>query len=409
MKNKKVEGNILIDGSSTSIKDDKQNNYSTHSNIGENIINNSNVNNINNNNNNNKLIINDNKDKIINQNKLNKIKKKELLFKKNDLINKSSSYENNSKELIINNIKLNRNSINNDNILHNRANLLKEEESNRPIINVSAKSEHNEDIQEININNSINLDILNHKKYLIKDTEFIIIEKKPFNMNNISFFYEYLRKREICLITFLNKRKTIPYFIRYSIFLISLSFIFLINCFFFNESMIHERYLYSLNGGESNNISYYFRKEFKISVYSALIGNIIKMILIKSVMNYIFEINEKDKILINNSYEAQLNEEKLEDLKTRKEKYIKNYIKNYRIYLICVVIINIIIGYICTCYGGVFPNSYTYFICGFLFSFIMSIIICIFLCFIIVILYIIGKAKNNFCTLSAYITLSKLY
>ena len=56
MKNKKVEGNILIDGSSTSIKDDKQNNYSTHSNIGENIINNSNVNNINNNNNNNKLI-----------------------------------------------------------------------------------------------------------------------------------------------------------------------------------------------------------------------------------------------------------------------------------------------------------------------------------------------------------------
>ena len=173
--------------------------------------------------------------------------------------------------------------------------------------------------------------------------------------------------------------------------------------------MIHERYLYSLNGGESNNISYYFRKEFKISVYSALIGNIIKMILIKSVMNYIFEINEKDKILINNSYEAQLNEEKLEDLKTRKEKYIKNYIKNYRIYLICVVIINIIIEYICTCYGGVFPNSYTYFIYGFLFSFIMSIIICIFLCFIIVILYKIGKAKNNFCTLSAYITLSKLY
>ena len=196
LKNKKVEGNILIDGSSTSIKDDKQNNYSTHSNIGENIINNSNVNNINNNNNNNKLIINDNKDKIINQNKLNKIKKKELLFKKNDLINKSSSYENNSKELIINNIKLNRNSINNDNILHNRANLLKEEESSRPIINVSEKSEHNGDIQEININNSINLDILNHKKYLIKDTEFIIIEKKQFNMIIYHFFMNIFEKEK---------------------------------------------------------------------------------------------------------------------------------------------------------------------------------------------------------------------
>ena len=39
--------------------------------------------------------------------------------------------------------------------------MLKEDESNRPIINGPEKSEHNEDIKEININNSINLDILN--------------------------------------------------------------------------------------------------------------------------------------------------------------------------------------------------------------------------------------------------------
>ena len=129
----------------------------------------------------------------------------------------------------------------------------------------------------------------------------------------------------------------------------------------------------------------------------------------KLIMNSIFEINNNNKIIINDSYEEGLNKEKSEDLKTNRNDYIKKYKNNYVIYSICVIIINIIIGYICTCYGGVFPNSYTYFIYGFLFSFIMSIIICIFLCFIIVILYKIGKAKNNFCTLSAYITLSKLY
>ena len=173
--------------------------------------------------------------------------------------------------------------------------------------------------------------------------------------------------------------------------------------------MIHERYLYSLNTRDSNSISYYFKKEFVICVYSALIGNIIKMILIKLVINYIFEINEKDKIIMSNFYEEELNKEELEDLKIKREKYLKNYIKNYVIYSIYVVIINIIIGYICTCYGGVFPNSYTYFIYGFLFSFIMSVIICFFLCFIIFILYKIGKEKNSFCALSFYISLSKIY
>ena len=173
--------------------------------------------------------------------------------------------------------------------------------------------------------------------------------------------------------------------------------------------MIHERYLFSLNGGESNNISYYFKKEFVISVYSALIGNIIKMILIKLIMYCIFEINNKNKIVINDSYEEGLNKEKSEDLKTNRNDYIKKYKNNYVIYSICVIIINIIIGYICTCYGGVFPNSYTYFIFGLLFSFIMSIIICIFLCFIIFILYKIGKEKNNFCALSFYISLSNIY
>ena len=64
---------------------------------------------------------------------------------------------------------------------------------------------------------------------------------------------------------------------------------------------------------------------------------------------------------MNNYYEEKLNKKELEDLQIKREKFFNDYIKNYRIYLICVRIISILIGYICTCYGEIFPNSYTYF------------------------------------------------
>ena len=362
----------------------------------------------------NKLIILDNEeeDTTNKSNKLNNITNQGKIDKNEDLINKPPSLKKEPDKNILKPIKLIKKQINNNANLYNEINTLKENDSNRPIITnleKTEKTEDNDDMKDTNINNSIKLDILNDKNYYIRDTEFTIIENKSLNKINCLFFFEYLKKRELCLITFLNKGNTIPYFIRYSIFLLSLSFIFLFNCFLFEESLIHERYLFSLNGGESNNISYYFKKEFVISVYSALIGNIIKMILIKLIMYCIFEINNKNKIVINDSYEEGLNKEKSEDLKTNRNDYIKKYKNNYVIYSICVIIINIIIGYICTCYGGVFPNSYTYFIFGLLFSFIMSIIICIFLCFIIFILYKIGKEKNNFCALSFYISLSNIY
>ncbi len=356
------------------------------------------------------IILNKEEDDTKNKsNKSNSITNQRKMDKNEDLINKSPSLEKESDKNILKPIKLFKKLKNNNAILYNELNTLKGNESNRPIITNLEKNEDNEDMKNTNINNSIKLDILNDKNYYIRDTEFTIIENKSLNKINCLFFFEYLKQREICLTTFLNKGSTIPYFIRYSIFLLSLSFIFLFNCFLFQESLIHERYLYSLNGGESNNISYFFKKEFVISVYSALIGNIIKMILIKSVMNCIFEINKNEKIVINDSYEEGLNKKNSEDLIINREEYIKKYKNNYVIYLICVIIINIINGYICTCYGAVFPNSYTYFIFGFLFSFIMSIIICIFICFIIFLLYKIGKEKNNFCALSFYISLSNIY
>ena len=161
--------------------------------------------------------------------------------------------------------------------------------------------------------------------------------------------------------------------IRASLFLLTISFIFAINCFFFNESKVHNRYINALNGGY-NNISYFFKEEFTISIYSALIGDIFKFILIQIVINYIFRITDEDKTIMNNSFTKKLNKAEFEQLKNKREKYLNKHFLNYTIYFVIIFIINLILGYICSCYGGVFPNSYSFFIYSFIFSFIMSLI-----------------------------------
>ena len=214
--------------------------------------------------------------------------------------------------------------------------------------------------------------------------------------------FEYFRKREIFFIAFLAQNNKTPKCINRSLFVFSLSIIFIINCFFFDESLVHKRYLNALKG-KSNKIAYFFKNEFKISIYTALISNIIKMVFIKILINWIFKIDDTE---IKKGFEEGLNKNDLEDLKN---KYYKDYFRKTIIYFIILFIINIFIAYVCMCYGDIFSNSYWFFILSFLASNIISFLFCMILCFLIIISYIIWKKTHNLIALAAYILLSRLY
>ena len=272
-------------------------------------------------------------------------------------------------------------------------------------------SEKESNIDKIKIEDEIKVNILEDKnKKLNKINKFSIIENKPLNIENnfLSCFFKYFRKREILFIAFLNHNNKTPKFIRGSIFMLSLSIIFLINCFFFDESLVHKRYLNALSG-KINNISYFFKKEFQISVYTALISNIIKMIFIKIIINWIFKITKKDKIIMKRSFEEGLSQEDLNDLQFKRVKYSKDYLRNIKIYFILLFAINIFVAYICICYGEIFTNSYIFFILSFFASYIMSFIFCMLLCFLIIIIYKIWSKTNYLMVITIYIILNKIY
>ena len=156
-----------------------------------------------------------------------------------------------------------------------------------------------------------------------------------------------------------------------------LSIIFIINCFFFDESLVHKRYLNALNG-RSNNISYFFQKEFKISIYTALISSAIT-IFIKIIIKWIFKIDKKIIVKI-------------------RDKYFKDRYRKTIIYIILLFVINIFIAYGCICYGAIFSNSYSFFILSFFSSYIISYIFWMVLCFIffsIIMFYKIWKETDN--------------
>ena len=161
--------------------------------------------------------------------------------------------------------------------------------------------------------------------------------------------------------------------------------------------------------GNKNNIGYYFKKEFPTTICVSLLGNLFKMIMIKLVVYNIFKISQNSKRMMKSSAEKCLTPEEIDQLKTKKEKYLYNYKRNLLIYFICVMVFNVFIAYICICYAGVFLNSQGAFLFGLLFSLIFSFIFCAIFCLIIICLYRIGKFFNSRCVISAYIVLSTLY
>ena len=267
-----------------------------------------------------------------------------------------------------------------------------------------------DDIKEIQ-NNEINLHILEDKiKTINEKDEFTIIENNPLEKGNnfFSCLFGYFREREIFLIAFLGPNNKTPKFINRSLFMFSLSIIFIINCFFFDESLLHKRYL-NARKEKYNNFSYFFKKELKISIYTALISNAVKMFFIKIIINWIFKITKSQIKMMSDSLEEGLNDKELEDLNFKRVKYLKNYFRNVRIYCFLIFVINVFIAYICICYGAIFSNSHLFFILSFITSYIMSFIFCFILCFIIIIIYKIWRKTNSLIAVAAYILLSRLY
>ena len=257
---------------------------------------------------------------------------------------------------------------------------------------------------------SRNLELLKNKNFFSSMTEILETNDKEtlIQENFLLYYWKYFIKRELWLLTIINKKENIPYIIRYSSLAFCISFIFLLNCFFFFQSDVHRRYINALSG-KKNSIGYYFRKEFPTTICVSLLGNLFKMIIIKLVIYNIFKISKNSKRMMRSSAENGLTSEEVNQLKAKKEKYLKNYKRNLLIYFICLILLNVFIAYICICYSGVFLNSQGAFLFGLLFSLIFSFIFCAFFCLLIVCLYKIGKQFNSKCATSAYVVLSTLY
>ena len=222
------------------------------------------------------------------------------------------------------------------------------------------------------------------------------------------FYWYYFKKRELFIVCFITNKESIPYFIRWSCFIFCLIFIFMLNCFFFFESEVHDRFI-NANKGNSNGIAYYFENEFAFCIYCSLINIVFKMIIIKLVLNRALKIKNEDKKMMQHSYENELTEEELGQIKDRRIKYLINYNMRLIIYFVSMLILSLLFAYICICYSEVFKNSISSILYGFLFTIIFSFIFCAFICLIIVCFYKTGKMFKNKCLFSTFVVLSTMY
>ena len=296
-------------------------------------------------------------------------------------------------------------------------NISKESDSKRVILKFQEEGKMegdmaipNLDEDKLNRKRTRNLALLKDKNFFSSITELMETNNQEILVENnfVLYFWKYFMKREIWILTIINKKENIPYFVRYSSLIFTISFIFLLNCFLFLESDVHKRYINALSG-KRNRLGYYFRKEFGTTICVSLLADLFKMIIIKLVIYKLFKINESSKRMMKQSAEKGLNAYEKEELQLKRQKYMKNYHRNLLIYFITLMCLNVFIAYICICYGGVFTNSIGAFIYGLIFSLIFSFIFCALFCLIIVSLYRLGKYLDSKCLNSAYIVLSTLY
>ena len=361
------------------------------------------IDNINNNINNNS---NNNSKNNIHKNSINNSNNSKINNKINEIsdILKNSSADNNiislnnknDSNLNYKNKSIN-NNLNKSSIVNITNNSNKSNNNKNKNNNINGNKEDLKDFNENNLKSSVSsfLETIDSQKVLVENNFFL-------------YYWRYFIKREICFVSFRDKRDSIPYFVRWSCFAFCLIFNFLISCFFIFESTIHKRYLNALEG-KKNSIVYYFKNEFKYSICVSLITCVFKMIIIKLVLYKLFKVSSKTKRMMKPEAEKGLNQEELEELKSKRNKYLSLYKFKLIIFFVLLMVLSIFFAYICICYGGVFANSLSAFLYGFLFSFIMSFIICAFLCLIIVIIYRIGKCLNSKCVECVYHVLSIIY
>ena len=333
----------------------------------------------------------------------------------------SSALENNYNTLIKSNKTRGLKSKPKSDVIKNKKEISKESESKRVMIgfqeegdlrgdNALPSNPSNEEEYKMEQRRTRNLKLLNQKYFYTTITELIQTQNEEIKVeeNLFLYFWKYFMKRELFIMTIVHETKNIPYFIRYSCLIFCISFIFLLNCFFFFESNVHKRYINALTG-KKNRLGYYFKKEFPTTLCVALLSNLFKMIIIKMVLIKVFKIGELARDLMKVSSEKGLTQKEVELLHFKRKKYVDDYHRNLMIYFICLICLNVFIAYICICYAGVFRNSIGAFLYAYLFCLIFAFIFCAIICFLIVCLYRIGKILKSKCIVSAYIVLSTLY
>ena len=277
-------------------------------------------------------------------------------------------------------------------------------------IDVKESEDIDDKMNNLNIEKKSDFDIFYEKALGSSIASFVNIEedKAIVEENLFKYYWKYLKKRELFIVCFFDKKDTIPYFVRWSCFLFSLIFLFLLNCFFFFESHVHKRYIHALEG-ENINIAYYFKYEFGITICVSLITIVYKMIVIKIVLYRVFKIKKDTKKMMHHSFEDKIEKKELKNLEQKRYDYLLNYHYKLVIYFSIMIFLSLFFMYICICYGGVFENSLNIFFLGFLFSAIFSFIFCAAICFIIVAINKISRMLKNRCLLSTYVMLSTIY
>ena len=232
-------------------------------------------------------------------------------------------------------------------------------------------------------------------------------KKEKKDLNFAKFYWKYFKNREFILVSFIDTKDTIPYFIRWSCFVFCLFFLFMLNCLFLLESTVHDKYENIKNGGDD--IKYYFKHQLVFSIYVSLIYIVFKMVIIKLVLNRALKIKKDAKRMMEHSYEKELTQIDLANLKEKRVDYLVNYHTRIIIYFVALFILSLFVAYICVCYSEVFKNSVTSILLGFVFSIIFSFIFCALICLIIITFYKVGKILRNKCLLSTYVVFSTMY
>ena len=99
-----------------------------------------------------------------------------------------------------------------------------------------------------NFNNNENNEN-NDKNKNDNDDEIINKLKKEKDMSFKGIFSRFFRKKEILLFPLTSPKDYIPFFISFSVFLLSANFIFLSYCLCFNNKNVHDRFLKNGNLG----------------------------------------------------------------------------------------------------------------------------------------------------------------